>query len=273
MRTGRIWLALFAIFASLLALAMIINDYPGIIAVFERTDPTGSFGIYFHIGGLAANLAVILMASCVLMPGSRADLKLGYAVIAFVPSLLEALGALPCFLAARPGALCGIGLVFVAWLAVPIVIIAAVGFVTTARRRLVKVGGIVAAAVFAGSIATAQALLAPSDPGQCRAFSDVTKRSNCLKAFAERAQDEKICRAIEFRATRFACLREVALAKRQPRLCAEIADPGPITAYEAPAARYRDACFQNLAYALHDPRQCGEIADPQLRARCRNGVR
>ena len=96
----------------------------------------------------------------------------------------------------------------------------------------------------------------------------MTKRSNCLRVFANRTQDEQLCRTIEFRTTRFTCLREIAVEKRQPHLCDEIADTGPIAAYESPAVLFRDACFQNLAYAMHDHSQCAKVADAPPRASC-----
>jgi hypothetical protein len=111
-------------------------------------------------------------------------------------------------------------------------------------------------------------LLAPSHPEQCAKFAEVTKRSNCLRIFADRTQDEQLCRAIEFRTTRFTCLREIAVEKRKPQLCEEIADTAPIAAYESPAVLFRDTCFQNLAYAMHDRGQCAKVENAPLRASC-----
>ena len=91
-----------AVVASLVSGALIVNDRQGIIDVFTLADPTGSFGLYFHLGGLAANLAVILVAVCVLLPNFRSDFGPGFAVVAFVPSALEAIAVLPCFLSAPP---------------------------------------------------------------------------------------------------------------------------------------------------------------------------
>jgi hypothetical protein len=204
--------------------------------------------------------------------GARADFRLGYAVPVFVPSVLEAVAVLPCFVTARPGALCGVGLVFVAWLAAPIVVAAAALFVATSGSRAIKASGMAVAAAFAGSVAAAQALLAPAAPGQCRSFAEVTQRSNCLRAVAERTRDGALCRTIEFRTTRFSCLQDVAVATRQAQLCEEIRDGSAIPAYEAPASLYRDGCFQNLAYARRDHGQCGKIENPRLRASCENGV-
>jgi hypothetical protein len=256
------------IIASLISVALIINQFRSAIDVFELADPTGSFGIYFYVGGLAANLAVILITACVLMPRSPSNFRLGFAAVAFLPSLLEAAAALPCFLSARPGALCGFGFIVVSYASIPVVLVAAVGFVATSELRSVKAAGIAAAVVFLGSASIAQALLAPSEPEQCRRFAEVTKRSNCLRAFANRNQDENICRAIEFRTTRFTCLRELAVEKHQPPLCDEITDTAAIAAYESPAAYFRDVCFQNLAYAMHDRSQCAKVEDKPLRTSC-----
>ena len=258
--------------ASLISLALIINDYRSIIDVFELAEPTGSFGIYFHLGGLAAGLAVILVTVCLLLPGSQSAFRSGFAVVAFIPYLLAAIAALPCFVSARPGALCGVGLVLVSYLSIPVVIAAAIAFIATSQRRAAKVAGLVGAVAFAGFAAAAQALLAPADPAQCRKLSEVTKRSNCLKVLAGRRRDEDICRAIEFRTTRFRCLHEIALDKGQAQLCEEIRDDAPIKVYESPAVLFRDTCFQNMAYALHDHSQCEKIEASQLRASCEAGV-
>jgi hypothetical protein len=261
-----------AVVAAAVAVAMIVNDYENVIDVFELADPTGSFGTYLHIGGLAANLAVIFVAACVLLPASQSRFRSVFAAIVFIPSVLEAIAALPCLLPSHPGALCGLGVVVVADIAVPVVIAAAFAFVATSRLRATRLAGLAVTVVFIGLAAAAQLQLAPQEPGHCRAYAEVTKRSTCLNAFAGRLHDETICRSIEFRSTRFTCLREVAVAKRQPRLCDEIKDTGPIAAYESSAAFFRDACFQSLAYQMHDRSQCGGVADPQLRASCENGV-
>jgi hypothetical protein len=264
----RFWIAPLGIIASLISLAAMIQQFRSVIDVFQLADPTGAFGIYFFLGGLAANLAVILVAVCVMLPRAHTNVRLGFAAVVFIPSLLEAIGALPCFLSARPGALCGVGFVFVSYVSVPVVLIAAIGFVATAQYRLIKVAGISLAASVIAFAAAAQALLAPSHPDQCATFAEVTKRSNCLRVFANRRQDEQMCRGIEFRTTRFTCLREIAVAKHQPVLCDEITDTGPVAAYESPAVFYRDTCFQNLAYAMHDHGQCAKIEDKHLRASC-----
>src|SRR5258708_721400 len=170
------WVASLGVVAALIAAAMILHDYRNVVDVLELADPTGSFGLYFHLGGLAANLAVILVAPCVLPRGSQSDFNLGFAVVAFVPSVLEAIAVLPCFLPARPGAFCGVGVVLVSYLAVPIVIAAAIAFIATSRRGTAKMAGLAAVAAFVGFVAAAQALLAPSGPDQCRKFDEVTKR-------------------------------------------------------------------------------------------------
>ena len=264
----RVLLILIAVIALVVSTADVNEDRQGIVDLFELGDPTGSFGIYFHLGGLAANLAVVLVAICVLLPRSRSDVRPGIALVVFVPPLIQALAILPCFLSPRPGALCGVGAVMVAYVSIPIVLVAAIAFIATAALRLVKVAGMTLVVAFLGFAAAAHTLLAPSHPDECGNFAEVTKRSNCLKAFAERGRDETLCRSIEFRTTRFTCLREIAVEKRQPELCDEIAETGPIAKYESPAVLFRDTCFQNLAYAMHDRSQCAKVADAPLRASC-----
>jgi hypothetical protein len=266
------WIVPLALVAAVIAAAMVLNDSRGVVGVFQLADPTGDFGRYLHLGGLAANLAVLFVAVCVLVPRVRSHVRLGIAAVALTPSVLEAVAALPCFLAERPGALCGLGVILVVEAGIPIVLLAAFAFIATSRLRAVKVAGAALAVVLLGSAAAAQAVLAPTVPQDCDKLPEVTTRSTCQNAFAERLQDETICRAIEFRSTRFTCLREVAVAKRQPRLCEEIKDTGPIAVYESPASFFRDGCFQSLAYEMHDRSQCGGVEDPQLRASCENGV-
>jgi hypothetical protein len=264
----RLWIVPLGIIASLVSIVLITQQWRSVIDVFELADPTGSFGHYFFLGGLAANLAVVFITICILLPRVRTNVRLGFAVVAFAPSLLVPIEVAPCFLSTRPGALCGIFFVLAGNVSVPVVLIAATGFVATAAVRSVKAAGIAMAGVIIAGAAAAQLLLAPSDPEQCKNFAEVTKRSNCLRVFAKRREDESLCRLIEFRTTRFTCLREIAVEKHQPQLCDEIADSGPIAAYELPPAFYRDACFQNLAYAMHDHSQCARVEDKQLRTGC-----
>jgi hypothetical protein len=156
----RFWIAPLGIIASLISVALIVQQLRSTIDVFELADPTGNFGIYLFVGGLAANLAVLFVAVCLLLPRSRSNVRLGFAVVVFVPSLLEAIGVLPCFLSPRPGALCGVGFVYVAYVSVPVVLLAAIGFVATAEYRALKVAGFSLAATFIGVAAGAQMLLA-----------------------------------------------------------------------------------------------------------------
>jgi len=264
----RLWIVPLGIIASLIAIVLIAQQWRSVIDVFELTDPTGSFGNYFFLGGLAANAAVVFLTICILLPRVRSHVRLGFAAVAFAPSLLVPIEVAPCFLSTRPGPLCGVFFVLAGYVSVPVVLIAAIGFVATAEYRAIKLAGIGLAAFIIAGAAAAQALLMPSDPAQCRKFSEVTKRSNCLRVFANRNRDEKLCRAIEFRTTRFTCLRELAVDKHQPQLCDEISDTGPIAPYESPAILYRDTCFQNLAYAMHDHSQCAKVEDAPLRASC-----
>jgi hypothetical protein len=270
MRQGLI--GLLGIVASLIALALIANGFRSLVDVLQLADPTGALGAYFSLGSLAANLAVIFMTLAVLF--APADgLRLGIAVVAFVPLVLEAAAALPCFLSAHPGALCGVGAVLVGNLGIPVVLAAFVLFVATARLRAVRLAGVAAALTFVAVIAAAHVALAPTEWEQCRQLGRVTKRSNCLKVFALRANDAGLCRAIEFRTTRFLCLHEIAVATEQAQLCEEIADTAPLQPYEPPPGLFRNTCFQNMAYALHDRGLCGRIEDPPLRANCEQGIR
>jgi hypothetical protein len=269
---GKFWLVGLGIVASLISIGLIANDYRGIVDVFELADPTGGGGVYF-LGGLLANLVVVFVTLGIVLQRSPSAAGFGWAAIALAPSLLVAIAALPCFIAARPGALCGVGAVFVLELGIPVVLAAGAAFAVRSPGKAVKLAAVGGVAVFLACVEAAWAHLTPAEPGQCRELEDVGKTGNCLRVFATRAGDANLCRAIEFRTTRFTGLREVALAKQQPLLCAEIRDASPVEAWEAPAAFYRDTCFQNIAYALHDRGQCANIADEPLRQGCEPNLR
>src|SRR5438105_15925814 len=117
----RFWIAPLGIIASLISVALIIQQLRSTIDVFELADPTGNFGIYFFLGGLAANLAVLFVAVCVLLRRSQSNVRLAFAVVAFLPSLFEPLGVVLSFLCTRPVPLCRLALVSVSYVSVPVV--------------------------------------------------------------------------------------------------------------------------------------------------------
>jgi len=49
--------------ASVISVALMINQLRSVIDVFQLADPTGSLGIYFYAGGLAAALVFGLRAA------------------------------------------------------------------------------------------------------------------------------------------------------------------------------------------------------------------
>ena len=71
----RFWIAPLGIIASLISVALIVQQLRSTIDVFELADPTGNFGIYFFLGGLAAKLAVLFVAVCVLLPRSQSNVS------------------------------------------------------------------------------------------------------------------------------------------------------------------------------------------------------
>lgn len=249
MTFSRVLVALLGIAASLIASPLIIYDYHELIDMFQLAGKTDFGSVYFHLGGLLANGAVIFVALAILLRRPVSGFGLGLAVIVFVPLLLGAVTVLLCSLKARPGVFnfCGVWLFFVSLPAIPIVLAAATAFIWASHSRLIKAAGAGAAFAFIAVASVAKAWLSPTEPGQCQRFPEVTKRSYCLDVFAERGHDEALCRLIEFRAIRFSCLREIAVSKGDARLCEEIRDQSPIKAYESPAASYRDACLQDVA--------------------------
>jgi hypothetical protein len=265
-----LWMRALAVVASLISAALILEDHRNVASVFQFADPTGGYGSYLHLGSLLANLTVIFVGGAVLL--RRASTGTVAAIMVFAAPILEAAATLPCFLSARPGSLCGLWAVVVAEFTIPLVVAAGIAFVWRSRSaglRRAAIGGLVGFALLAAAL---QLTLAPSGPGDCKALPEMIKRSNCLNAFAQRAEDENLCRSIEFRSTRFLCLSGIAAARRSPALCREIADTTAPANYESPAAFFRDACFQQLAYLLRDPDECERVEDPQLRARCEEHV-
>src|SRR5205807_9057618 len=103
----RFWIAPLGIIASLISVALIVQQLRSTIDVFELADPTGNFGIYFFLGGLAANLAVLFVSVCLLLPRSRSYVRLGFAVFEIVPSLLGTIGVHLCFVNGQSGTLFG----------------------------------------------------------------------------------------------------------------------------------------------------------------------
>jgi hypothetical protein len=267
------WVIPLGIVASLISGGLIVSDYRSIIDVLQFADPTGLFGVYLHLGGLLANAAIIFVTVCVVLRWPRFNFGFGYAAVAFAALVLTASAALPCFLSVHPGSLCGVWFVVAFWVAIPVILAAAIAFIATSRSKAVMMAAVGASVAFLGLMGAAQLQFSPSEPSQCQVLAEMTKRSECLNHFAKRAADENICRSIEFRTTRFTCLREVALKNGKVQLCEEISDTSSIHAYESPAAFYRDACFQNMAYSLHNRSQCAKVEDQQLRASCEKDVR
>src|SRR5207302_8651832 len=101
----RFWIAPLGSIAARISVALIVQQLRSTIDVFELADPTGNFGIYFFLGGLAAYFAVLFVAVCVVLPRSLSAVRLGFGLVVFVLALLDAIGELLCFLSDRLGAL------------------------------------------------------------------------------------------------------------------------------------------------------------------------
>ncbi len=137
---NKFWMIPLAVASSVVSAILIIDDFRGVVSVFELTDPTGFFGIYLHVGGLFANAAVILVAGSVLL--RLPETGKVYATIAFTPPILEAIAVLPCYVGPRPGSLCAVWLVVVSYFTIPIVLVAAVTFIATSRSKATQAVGI-----------------------------------------------------------------------------------------------------------------------------------
>jgi hypothetical protein len=264
------------IVASIISVLGIVNDFPAVLAVFQLSDPSVEFGTYFHFGGLLANLGVIFICASLILAilsGRAFKAMLISAAIAFVPELLGAAAVLPCYIGRHRDALCGVGAVMVAYYSIPIILAATLAFVLFSRSWPVRVSAIAGCVVVLGFYMAGSKYLSPKDATQCLKLPDDIKRSTCLGAFANKTGDENLCRSIEFRTTRFTCLREVGVKNNHAELCEEIRDRAAIPTYESPAAFYRDTCFQSMAYSLHDHQLCAKIEDAQLRGRCETGIR
>jgi len=105
---SKIWVAPFGLVASLVAIALVVTSFPQLVDVFHLAYQTGWYGVYDAIGGFAADTAVIFTTAAVLLVRRGAGLRLGIALVAFIPFPLAALAAMPCFAVAHPSALCGV---------------------------------------------------------------------------------------------------------------------------------------------------------------------
>ncbi len=180
---------------------------------FRLTDPTGLFGLFSTLGGFLANACIVFLFSILVWRGVKNKkffdkIPVPF-VFAFGLKLFEAVNLLPCMVG-KPGALCGVLSVGVSVISTPLIVILTGRVITGTRETGVRVAGLLLLAVLALAATVAWWRITPKGPVECGYISEITARGNCLNTFAMKNLDMGICRQIEFRSTRYECMREIA---------------------------------------------------------------
>lgn len=256
------------------ALIMITFNWSQLIQVFQLGDPTGLFGFLLQVGSFVSNVCVIIIASLARMSiEERPLIPYRVSLLIFGIKLLEALSLLPCAIGFGD-AFCGLWWVILSVFTSPTLIaITLIFLLSSGKRFLVRTGmGIVGSVTFAGILLFF--VLTPKSPDACLNLTGVTDRAACLKKFALRDNNVRICRKIEFRSRRFECLYKVAEETEVPAICEEIDDPPgtEITPYETPSSSTRDLCYYLLGFKMHSQDMCQKVNDSKMREVCRSGV-
>jgi len=244
---------------------------PQVVGVFRFTEPVGLFGwffhIFFYIPAVASNIAAIFLLLAFVW-GDRANRPFAkrYALISSIISLklLEAAALLPCVIG-PPDALCGVGSVVVSQLTAPLIIIFSIVLVISSGDPILRYSAAALSAVLFLGTSIAYYLLAPTNPGDCLAYSGITQRAVCLHKFAQTYADPKLCHTIEFRSFRFACFRDLAEATRDATVCEQIKDPLEFVPqpYESPSTNDRDICYWLMSFKLQKKSLCMSIANTE----------
>jgi hypothetical protein len=266
-----IWLVSAA--AAIYSVFMLARTAPRILDAFRLTDPTGMFGLYSTLGGFLANLCVVFLFLVLVRRGIKSKIWFDKIpvpfVFAFVLKLIEAVALLPC-LAGEPGALCGVLSVGASFVSAPLIIVITGRVITGTRDASVRLAGLLLLAALALFGAAAWWRITPKNPVECGYIPEISARGNCLNAFAMRNLDMGICRQIDFRSTRYDCMRKIAQETRRPELCEEIQTPPDvkISNFEAPASETRDLCYYVLAFDLGRHDLCLKISGGEKRKTC-----
>lgn len=270
------FIPLMALVAAAYAVFMIAFTWHQLVDVFQLGDPTGLFGFLMQVGGFVSNLCVILIAALFLLPlatGKTNPIPHKTASLIFSIKLLEGLSLSPCAVGFGD-AFCGFWWVILSMITSPVLIAITLIFLFSSdKRTLVRTGKAIVGGVLLAGIMTFF-ILTPKNADACMTLPEITDRAACLEKFALRDNDVTICRQIEFRSTRFACLYKVAEETEAPVICEEIADPegAVIAAYETPASSTRDLCYYLLGFKMHSQDMCQKVGDEKMRNTCMNGA-
>ncbi len=104
---------------------------------------------------------------------------------------------------------------------------------------------------------------AANEPSICERAIDPTVRFHCLSLYAEHTLDATPCQRIvagsETDLLQASCVSGVAIAQRNPGLCAQVNSSG-----------IRDSCYFLLVVQFDaNPRICEQIENPALKTTCR----
>lgn len=266
-----IWLVSLA--AVTYSISMLAWTAKHVLDTFRLTDPTGLFGLFSTLGGFLANVCIVFLFSILVWRGIKSRILLDKIpvpfVFAFALKLFEAVNLLPCLLG-KPGAVCGVFSVGVSFLSAPLIIILTGRVITGTKDAKVRLAGLLLFAVLALAASVAWWRITPKSPVECGYISEISARGNCLNTFAMKNVDMGICRQIEFRSTRYECMREIAEKTQHPEFCEEIQTPpgAKLSNFEAPASGTRDLCYYLLAFDLGSHDLCLKIQGDEKKQTC-----
>ena len=266
-----IWLV--SLVAAVYSVLMLVWTMRQVHDAFSLTDPTGLFGLYSTLGGFLANVCIVFLFSILVWRGIKSKVLFDKIpvpfVFAFALKLFEAVTLLPCMIG-KPGALCGVVSVGVSFLSAPLIVILTGRVITGTRDTGVRTAGFILLAVLALAAAAAWWRITPKSPVECGYISEISARGNCLKTFAMKNVDMGICRQIDFRSTRYECMREIAEKTQHPEFCEEIQTPpgAKLSNFEAPASGTRDLCYYLLAFDLGRHDLCLKIQGDEKKQTC-----
>ena len=263
-----------ALLAGAFSCGMIVFMWDNLISVFRLADPTGFFGLSMQVGAFTANTGIIMLAAFVLTQKPENPLiPYKATMLFFTIKLIEAVALSPCLIG-WGDAFCGFWGVIYMNLTAPLIIVMIALLIISSPHKKLKQAGLVLLSCLILAGAAGFVMLTPKNSDTCLTLAEITDRAACLDKFAQKSNDATLCRKIEFRSTRFACLRNVALNTSQPLLCEDIQDAPGITlpAYESPSLPTKDLCYYSLGFKLHSHDMCMKITDAEMQKTCLNGA-
>jgi hypothetical protein len=255
---------LLSFIAPFLSLCLLVWTGKQLPEVFRLSDPTGAFGAVFNLTGFVANIAVIFLFFALIRRSIQSrtffdNVPLTF-ILVFGLKLFEGLNLLPCFIKS-PGELCGVTSIMISYISSPLILFITANVVVRTADRRVRQAGLALAAVLLIAGAAAWWRFTPQTAEACTLYPQITAQANCLRRFALESHDVDICRKIDFRSTRYDCMRRIAEETGRPELCDEIQTPpdARVSGFETPASEVRDICYFVLAFNLRSRDLCQKI--------------